>query len=44
MLRIIKKLVDRYQRKQLAKRSLLRQQHNDEVVKLILEDLEQRGY
>ncbi len=42
--RLIKKLVARYQRKQLAKKNLLRQKHNDKVVKSILRDLEERAY
>lgn len=42
--RAIKKLVARYQRNKLAKRNLLRQQHNDEVTKSILKDLDARGY
>lgn len=41
---IIKKLVDAYQAKRLAKARKARQAHNREQARLILEGLETRGY
>lgn len=41
---LIKKLVVTYQAKRLAHKKLLRQQHNNEVAKSILKDLEERAH
>lgn len=44
MKKLIKKLVNSYQANRLALKKLLRQQHNDKVIKSILKDLEERAY
>lgn len=41
---LIKKLVSAYQANRLAHEKLLRRQHNNEVAKSILKDLEERAY
>ena len=42
--KLIKKLVTAGKARQLAHKKLLRQQHNDEVIKSILKDLDERAY